>query len=58
MTVRKFIGIILSLALIAGGLWISFTQIEAGQLMAGKLIWVGPMLILAGGFWIYSDWFE
>jgi len=58
MTIRKFIGIILSLALISGGLWIGFAQIESGRLLAGRLIWVSPMLVLAGGFWIYSDWFE
>src|SRR5436309_16084526 len=58
MTIRKFIGIILSFALIIGGFWIAFAQIEASRLMTGKLVWVGPMLILAGGFWIYSDWFE
>jgi hypothetical protein len=54
MTIRKFIGIILSLALIMGGLWIVF----AGHPMTGKLVSVGPFLIPAGGVWIYSDWFE
>jgi hypothetical protein len=57
MTIRKFVGIILSAALIIGGFWITFAVITSDE-GSGRLISVGPFLVITGGVWIYSDWFE
>jgi hypothetical protein len=57
MTIRKFVGIILSAALITGGFWITFAVITSDE-GSGRLISVGPFLVITGGVWIYSDWFE
>ena len=57
MTIRKFIGIVLSAALITSGFWIAFASFTSND-DPGRLISVGPFLVITGGMWIYSDWLE
>jgi hypothetical protein len=54
MTIRKFIGIILSSALVIDGVWISYTVMAVDRVDAGQLVYVGPYLFFVGAVWIYS----
>jgi hypothetical protein len=61
---RKAISTILATALLLGGLWYCyewFTAVDPegrGTRAAGKLFWIGPVLAIAGGIWLASDWFD
>jgi hypothetical protein len=61
---RKTISTILATALLLGGLWFCwewFTAVDPegrGARVAGKLFWVGPVLIITGGIWLASDWLD
>lgn len=57
MNPRKLIGLVISLALIAAGVVMCIVPFIPGTDMhLNQIVFVGPMLLAAGGFWIYEDW--
>jgi len=52
---RKLIGLVLSLALIAVGIYLLTIRFGFGL---PYIEWTAPILIGAGLIWIWSDWYE
>jgi hypothetical protein len=52
---RRVVGLVIAALLILVGLWLCVEGVW------GKLdgvFWIGPFLIIAGGLWLASDWFD
>ena len=59
MTVRKAIGLAISIALILGGSYIAYLEFFGPPHAHHRYIWMlGPFLAGFGLIWIYSDWIE
>jgi hypothetical protein len=53
---RRIVGSLIAPILILVGLWLCIEGVWHGKL--GGVFWIGPFLMIAGGLWFASDWFE
>jgi hypothetical protein len=53
---RRIVSLVIAPLLILVGLWLCVEGVLHGKL--GAIFWIGPFLIIAGGLWLASDWFE
>jgi hypothetical protein len=53
---RRIVGLVIASLLILVGLWLCVEGVWHGKL--GAIFWIGPFLIIAGGVWLASDWFD
>lgn len=59
MTIRKAIGLLISIALILGGCYIVYAEFFGAPHPYVRRIWMlGPFLAIVGSMWVYSDWIE
>jgi hypothetical protein len=53
---RRIVSLAIASLVILVGLWLCVEVVWRGKLSA--IFWIGPFLIIAGGLWFASDWFE
>jgi hypothetical protein len=53
---RRIVGLMTASLVILVGLWLCIEDVWRGKLSA--IFWIGPFLIIAGGLWFASDWFD
>jgi hypothetical protein len=53
---RRIVGLVIASLLLLVGLWLCVEGVWHGKLSG--IFWIGPFLIIAGGLWLSSDWFE
>jgi hypothetical protein len=53
---RRIVGLLIASLVILVGLWLCVEGVWHGKLSA--IFWIGPFLIIAGGLWFASDWFD
>ena len=53
---RRVVGLVIAALLILVGLWMCVEGVWHGKLSG--IFWIGPFLVIAGGLWLGSDWFD
>jgi hypothetical protein len=53
---RRIVSLVIASLLLLVGLWLCVEGVWHGKLSG--IFWIGPFLIIAGGLWLSSDWFE
>jgi hypothetical protein len=53
---RRIVGLMIASLVILVGLGLCIEGVWRGKLSA--IFWIGPFLVIAGGLWFASDWFD